>query len=122
MRPRPKPGDRPGQLPRHDGAPGSDGGWDSSVAQTGRPGCRQPNPAFIPLPVMAFSPSGKWFACSTINRFYVFDTASGALHREITTGVNPFGNFAWTSDKHLLVGGGALFDIDLQFRVWDYKG
>jgi hypothetical protein len=84
---------------------------------------QQPSPNNMPFALFAFSPGGQWLACSAFDRLFIWNAATGELHREISTsGVHSGGQLAWTSDKHVLVGGKALYDVERQLRLWDYQG
>ena len=92
-----------------------------------------PKPLF-PSGAFAFTPKGLRLVCGCMDRFYVWDTATGALYREIAmAGAVPQvgDNLMCPSEDHVLVGNSlghplmgnsVLVDIESQVKLWSYGG
>lgn len=78
--------------------------------------------SWTPWAELSFSPGGKWLACRAHNRLFVWELATGELHRDFTVSPVDFGNITWPNDKVMLVGNKSLFDLDLGYRFWEYTG
>jgi hypothetical protein len=75
-----------------------------------------------PWASLAFSPGGQWLACASHTHVFVWELATGELHRDIA--VNPldvWGSIAWPNDTMMLVGNKSLLDLDLSYRFWEFK-
>lgn len=78
---------------------------------------------FTPWPTLSFSPSGKRLACTTNDRIFVHDTATGAVYREIAfQGVpGPYVATLWPDDEDVLLGRQTLINLETQVKLWTYE-
>ncbi len=73
---------------------------------------------------LAFTPRGSRLARLAGDKVQVYDTATGAVYREISlvgTNRQPHAGLLCPSEEHLLVGN-LLIDIETQVKVWEYTG
>ncbi len=74
-----------------------------------------------PWPVLAFSPSGKKLALASIEKLWVYDTATGnPLCQALVTGMNPDGKLLFPDEDYVLAGGQHLVDVAKEVKVWSY--
>jgi hypothetical protein len=74
-------------------------------------------------PSLAFSPGGKWLACGASDHVYVWNVATGELHRDHrVNALDVWGTIAWPNDSMMLTNNKWLMDADLGFKYWEYKG
>lgn len=82
----------------------------------------RPTPQHLPWASLAISPGGKWIACGSHNHLYVWNAATGDLHRDhLVNPLDVWGYVNWANDDMLFVGNKALMDVDLGYRFWDFK-
>jgi serine/threonine-protein kinase len=82
----------------------------------------QPTHKWTPFAALSFSPGGKWLACGAMERLFVWDLATGALHRDMR--VNPldvWGYISWPTERTLFTGNKYLIDLDRSYRFWEYQ-
>ena len=86
----------------------------------------QPAPReHFPFPVFAFTPKGTRLVCASFDRIYVWDSATGALYRDISlagTLIHIGEHLLCPSEDHVFVGNSLLLDIESQAKVWTYQG
>lgn len=80
-------------------------------------------PQKLPWPVMAFSPSGKQFACLSHMRLLAWDTASGNLICDMEPlNIPAQGVIDFPADDHVLLGKEYLFQLAEKLQLWRYSG
>jgi len=86
----------------------------------------QPMPrGHMPWPTMTFTPRGTRLVCAAFDRVYAWDTATGALYRDISlegAKIVIGGHFIAPSENHVLIGNSCLMDLESQARIWTYEG
>ena len=75
------------------------------------------------FPVLCFSPGGSRLACAAFNKLHAWDFADGTLYRELPLkDIHVGEKLLFCSEKHVLVAGRYLFDVENQVKLWDYQG
>ncbi len=82
---------------------------------------QQSLPQAMPMPRLAFSPSGGRLACVAHNQLIVWETTNGnVLQNMDLTGVS--GEVSFPHENFVLGGNRYLIDIENQVKLWSYEG
>lgn len=80
-----------------------------------------PFPVFRPS--VAFSPSGRRFACLTQNQLLVWDTATGKLEKNFSVaGLTGLGEIVFPGEDFVLLNNFLLVELENQVKLWNYYG